>query len=183
MSASLTALSLSEIASRINLHLQKMSGDPEGGFGYFGAYARAQGAYVRVVYVTYQGGTSLTREEALHYLAGLDGGWRGRHYEYFRENPLVVVEPDILYHALVRVDHGFTLYGVTKRTEKRLYGRKVEGRWLGEWVDRDRVLRMNADMSHFLAAVQAKAEHDARVQASTTLYNEQLRTIAEGDND
>ena len=80
-------LSLTEIANRINAHLKRFEADPKINalqhktrpYYYAGAY-RA-GRFVNVIYVTYQGSSSLGMSEAVRYLAWLDKGNIGRHYE------------------------------------------------------------------------------------------------------
>ena len=88
-------MTLTEIAQRINVHLKRFENDPAinvdrtpdktGLRTYYNAYAGRSGAYVSVVYISYQGHSNLTRDEALKYLAMLDGGFVGRHYEAFRQ--------------------------------------------------------------------------------------------------
>lgn len=86
-------LTLSEIAARIDVHLKRFEKDPEINryrnpnkaqeklHPYFLAVSWANGKYVRVCYVSYQGNTHLSKEDALRYLAWLDAGHVGRHYE------------------------------------------------------------------------------------------------------
>ncbi len=87
-------MTLTEIASRINAHLKAFERDPKinvdrnppnGSYTYYHAHAYRAGRYVGVVYKSYQGASNLDRDEALRYLAMLDGGYIGRHYEAFRE--------------------------------------------------------------------------------------------------
>lgn len=86
---------LRELGDRISEHLKRFEADKGPG----GANApRAQGARfwnagawfaggpkLRVVYVSYQGRSLLTRDEAERYLAKLDAGFVGRHFEALRE--------------------------------------------------------------------------------------------------
>lgn len=93
-------MKLTEIAERIDAHLRRMERDPainirrdynkstwrwevsESGIAtYYGANARRSGSRVRVVYVSYQGASTLKRDEAAAYLAWLDAGNNGTHYE------------------------------------------------------------------------------------------------------
>jgi hypothetical protein len=90
--------SLTEIAERIDAHLRRMACDPEFNkeqFWYsektrrresmgrplYGARARRTGNRVSVMYVSYQGTSKLARADALAYLAWLDAGNRGKHFE------------------------------------------------------------------------------------------------------
>jgi len=93
-----------EIAQKINAHLQrfekspklnpgerydqktkKWKRDPSGLRNYYGAHARGDRHRVWIVYITYQGGRHLSIEDAQKYLAWLDAGNVGRHYEALRE--------------------------------------------------------------------------------------------------
>lgn len=85
---------LTEIAERINAHLKRFEADPDinhrdgrpGGLQpYYKANARRTGRFVRVTYVSFQGHPTLTRDEALAYLAWLDAGHVGRHWKQQRE--------------------------------------------------------------------------------------------------
>ncbi len=86
---------LTEIAARIAAHLKRFEADKDGvnkdsrgdGTGrrpYFGARAYVGGNRLRVVYVSYQGPTTLPRPLALSYLAWLDAGNVGKHYTHQR---------------------------------------------------------------------------------------------------
>lgn len=92
---------LTEIADRINVHLKRFEADRERNLykwtdrkgvmhtasHFYFAWARRAGPRVQVVYVSYQGGTNLTRAAALKYLAWLDAGNYGTHYEAERSAP------------------------------------------------------------------------------------------------
>ena len=85
---------LRETADAIFAHLKQMEGDPsvntettKGLKRYYGASAWVAGRYVGVQYISYQGGSNLTRADAEWYLKWLDGGGEGRHYEALRERP------------------------------------------------------------------------------------------------
>ena len=91
-------MTLTEIARRIHDHLKAMEADPvfnapyeaRGAKGlrhYYNSGAGRAGRYVWVVYVNYQGHISLTRAEAERYLAWLDAGNRGSHWEALRATP------------------------------------------------------------------------------------------------
>jgi hypothetical protein len=82
---------LREIAQRIDAHLDRFEADPKinkvvhGMRSYYYAGARVAGRWVSVAYISFQGPSSLDRERALRYLAWLDAGNIGRHYEAERE--------------------------------------------------------------------------------------------------
>lgn len=52
---------------------------------YYNAGAHSVGRYTHVTYISYQGPSKLTPEEAVRYLAWLDAGNVGRHFEAFRD--------------------------------------------------------------------------------------------------
>lgn len=60
--------------------------DPSGVRNYYHAGAHAAGRYVMVTYVSYQGSTALSKEQALKYLAWLDAGNVGTHRDEMRGN-------------------------------------------------------------------------------------------------
>jgi hypothetical protein len=82
-------MKLREIADRINEHLHRFDADPalnqpkEGSNipPYYCAYAGVAGSYVRVTYVSFQGGTNLRKSDAEEYLRWLDAGNVGKHYK------------------------------------------------------------------------------------------------------
>lgn len=84
---------LKEIAAAISTHLHRFEASkkinaPHPKYKtrpYYMAWSGASGAYVKVVYVSYQGSSCLRREEAEAYLAWLDARNVGRHYEQQRE--------------------------------------------------------------------------------------------------
>ena len=85
-------MKLDEIANRIAAHLARFEKDKtiNKPFGtgvkpYYFSHAYRGGRYVRVIYVTYHEADSLTREEALAYLAWLDAGNVGKHWKVRRE--------------------------------------------------------------------------------------------------
>jgi hypothetical protein len=86
---------LAEIASRINAHLKRFERDRSGinkldSHGlqpYYNAGAFPAGRYVGVCYINYQGVTNLTKADALKYLAKLDAGYVGRHWDALRGKP------------------------------------------------------------------------------------------------
>lgn len=86
-------MTMKEIASRIRAHLKRFEADPKinaakpyGRAGnkfhpYWNVGSRAAGRFVYVTYVSYQGTSHLTRDDAENYLAWLDAGNIGTHYE------------------------------------------------------------------------------------------------------
>jgi len=62
----------------------KWHDDPQGTGDYYMANAYSNGRRVSVVYISYQGGSKLTRAEAMVYLAWLDAGNVGKHFEMER---------------------------------------------------------------------------------------------------
>lgn len=182
----LANLTLEEIADRIDRHLKRIErehNEPRGTRGelskYFLASAVRFGAYVHVTYVNYQGGTNLTRAEALHYLAALDRGFVGTHYEYFRQNPPPTQnKPDVQYTALIRDRDKFALYAVTRRTPTRVYGHQIAGNgYFGSWVDRHCVLKLQAtqeDLERVLEALQRKQDE---INAARERFEVALREI------
>jgi hypothetical protein len=80
---------LKEIASRILSHLKRFEKDPIINKAdpqyktrpYFWSNVSVRGRRIMVTYVSYQGSSSLTRQEAADYLAWLDAGNVGCHYE------------------------------------------------------------------------------------------------------
>ncbi len=82
-------MKLQEIATRIHAYLKRFEHDPKINVPdrgstihpYYWARAWAAGSRVGVVYVTFQGPTYLTKGEAERYLAWLDAGNVGSHYE------------------------------------------------------------------------------------------------------
>jgi predicted Holliday junction resolvase-like endonuclease len=82
-------LSMKVLAARISEHLHRFERDLKINARdpvyrtspFYCAHASAAGAYVRIVYVTYQGGRNFKREDAEKYLAWLDAGNVGKHYE------------------------------------------------------------------------------------------------------
>lgn len=59
--------------------------DPNGARPYYNAAAVGNRHRVWVVYITYQSGSYLSIADATRYLAWLDDGNEGRHYEALRE--------------------------------------------------------------------------------------------------
>ncbi len=99
-------LSLTVIAKRIDVHLSRMEQDPainvetghmpntpvgQGTRRFFNASALRLGNRCGIKYISYQNWSTLTRSEALLYLAALDQGSTDRHFEVLRR--LRVEEP------------------------------------------------------------------------------------------
>ena len=86
---------LAEIAAKLAAHLKRIEGDPTlnpprggscgGTRSYWNAHSWAAGSRVGVRYVSYQGETFLTKGRAVAYLAWLDAGNVGTHYEAERK--------------------------------------------------------------------------------------------------
>jgi hypothetical protein len=79
---------LREIAEAINVHLKRFEANPAVNIprNDLHPYYRAGSWYpgagkVSVMYVSYQGPTKMTRAEAEQYLAWLDAGNAGKHYQ------------------------------------------------------------------------------------------------------
>ena len=72
-------MKLKEIASRINAHLKRIAVEHPARPWYY-PQSWQSGRYCMVKYVSYQSSSSLTKDEALAYLAWLDSGGIGKHY-------------------------------------------------------------------------------------------------------
>jgi hypothetical protein len=93
-------MKLAELAGRIRSHLVRFEHDYTVNVSrdgkrklFWSAGASSSGNRVFCTYVAYQGASSLTRDEAVRYLAKLDEGFVGRHFEALRE-PVVLVTPN-----------------------------------------------------------------------------------------
>lgn len=82
-------MKLEEIAERINAYLVRFEKDPKlnkrdpsraNTTPFYNAHAFRAGRYVRIMYVSYQGIGSITKQEAEQYLAWLGAGNVGKHY-------------------------------------------------------------------------------------------------------
>jgi hypothetical protein len=84
-------MKLAEIATKIRAHLARFEANPKintkhnGLLRYYGAGAHVGGARVGIRYISFQGVTYVSKAEALRYLAWLDAGNVGRHFEALRE--------------------------------------------------------------------------------------------------
>lgn len=84
-------MKLAEIATRITVHLRRFESDPAIADGvtsggrriakFYKPHAWASGRYVGVRYITYQTESHMTKQEAMDYLAWLDAGNVGKHFE------------------------------------------------------------------------------------------------------
>jgi hypothetical protein len=93
-----------ELAQKIDVHLKRFERDPKinpgkrfdqetkkwipdklGVRDYYGARAHGDRHRVWVIYITYQGGSYLSIEDAERYVAWLNAGNVGRHYEALKE--------------------------------------------------------------------------------------------------
>lgn len=84
-------MKLDEIASRIKNHLVRLAEDKEwnrtthgSSIIWYAGVCRA-GRFVMVRYVSYQDDNHITKQEAEAYLAWLDAGNKGRHWDQQRE--------------------------------------------------------------------------------------------------
>lgn len=81
-----------ELAARISAHLKRWEADSTintkdakyGTSRFYRAGAYSHGGWVTVTYVGYQGQTSLRKADAERYLAKIEAGFVGRHFEAFR---------------------------------------------------------------------------------------------------
>ena len=82
-------MKLTEIAARIDAHLKRFESSlkinpPAEGYGselYYDARAYVGGRWVYVSYVSYQDNSNLSKADAERYLAWMDAGNIGRHWE------------------------------------------------------------------------------------------------------
>lgn len=84
-------LKLTDLAKRIGEHLRRFESDPvlsrraDGKSARFwGAACWVSGRYIGITYISYQGSSHLSKVDALAYLAKLDAGYVGRHFEALR---------------------------------------------------------------------------------------------------
>jgi len=95
MSTRHTPLTVQAIAERINAHLKRFEADPEINQThipsktkrFWNAGAWSSGRWIHVRYISYQGNSTLTREEGLMYMRALDAGRLSKHFEILREAP------------------------------------------------------------------------------------------------
>lgn len=89
---------LGEIAKRISVHLRRMEeAQPKDGKMPPGrlylARAFQAGSRLGIIYVNYQGSSTLRKADALEYLHWLDAGNKGRHYSVLGFNARVRARP------------------------------------------------------------------------------------------
>lgn len=87
-------ITLTEIAERINAHLKRFEADPKINcippgrsmklHPYWHSRAYQAGNRVSIVYISFQGSTNLTREDAEMYMHWLDAGGIGAHWGALR---------------------------------------------------------------------------------------------------
>lgn len=70
------------LATKLSTHLRRLEKNQttDQSSRFYFASAQAWGKKVKVIYVSYQGQSTLTLEEAELYLQALDGGYRGKHF-------------------------------------------------------------------------------------------------------
>lgn len=94
-------MKLAEIAGKINAHLIRFEADPvinrtrpgtTDGKRFFYAGAWTSGRYVSIRYISYQGISNMSKEQALAYLAAMDGGSTDRHFDALRDRPAETVK-------------------------------------------------------------------------------------------
>lgn len=84
-------MKLNDIALRLTAHLKRIEADPalnppkDGVRDYFGACARCAGSRLMVTYSLTFAEHRLTKAEALAYLAWLDAGNVGKHWQMQKE--------------------------------------------------------------------------------------------------
>jgi hypothetical protein len=82
-------MKLAEIAAKINAHLKRLEADegynvtnPQYGTSpLWNSGSYDAGRYVSIVYVSYQRRSNFSKDRALKYLAWLDAGNKGKHYD------------------------------------------------------------------------------------------------------
>ena len=82
-------MKLAEIAGGINAHLKRFEADPkinppaenDGFRPYYYASAGVAGRWIDITYILFQGWSHLSKADAWRYLAWLDAGNVGRHWE------------------------------------------------------------------------------------------------------
>ncbi len=191
-------LTLREIADRISTHLTKMERDLKYNVvdlkhktrRLYYAGAGTYGAKVGVTYVSYQGHSLLTRAEALSYLAALDAGYRGEHFQWLEKHPAEKKQAETRYRALVRTRFGYALFDVTNLTETRVYGKEIprdEYRaalgddihvtYVGYWIARSELLTLRGTMKMLRQVLNLEKRRDKEHQKVDQQHNEELNHI------
>ena len=81
----------SEIVAAIDAHLKRFEADQktrvraDGRTRFYQAGCWQAGSWIKILYIGYQGATSLRKADAEKYLGWLNAGNVGRHYEALRE--------------------------------------------------------------------------------------------------
>lgn len=81
-------MNLDEIAQRISVHLRRFEVDDKINARhskykttpYYKASAFKYGRYVKIRYILYQSGSSISKDDAIKYLEWLDAGGVGKHF-------------------------------------------------------------------------------------------------------
>lgn len=83
---------LKDLAERIAAHLKRFEADPllsrrkdKKTARFWSTSCVVNGRFVSVSYISYQGSSNMSKAEAQAYLAKLDAGYVGRHFEALRE--------------------------------------------------------------------------------------------------
>lgn len=193
-------LTRDEVADRIGAHLMRMERDPKYNKvdpkhktrRLWGAGAGRHGAKIGVTYVSYQGRSMLTFEEALSYLLGLDSGFRGEHFEWLRQHPLPKQELEVRYRAIVRTRFGYSLINVTKITGTRVYGERVpadelakaigsefefRAAFVGSYTEKRDIVKRNATFADFKKLLQLEQERGRAHDRVNQEYNDKVNRL------
>lgn len=73
--------------------------------------------------------------------------------------------------ALVRTSWGFALYAISKITPYRIYGKLVKGDWVGSFVPRHDLLKVDATEADLVAVETWKQDKAAAIAAVTALWD------------
>lgn len=83
-------MKLGEIAQKLKEHLSRFEQDPvlskndKGKTRFWNTGVVVSGRFIKVCYISYQGYSNLTKDEALQYLEKLDAGFVGQHFQALR---------------------------------------------------------------------------------------------------
>lgn len=200
-------LPLKEIVQRIGDHLRRLEADKQYNKvdpryktrRLYYAGAGVYGAKVGITYVTYQGRSLVTREEALSYLAALDGGFKGTHHEWLDKHPVAEKLPEVRYRALLRTRfHSYALYDVTSLTETRVYGRPIPRDeyakalgsklefsigFVGSYEDRRQILTRRGTMEMLKQLLVIEKEKEQRLAVVEEVYAAKIRKVIGRDDE
>jgi hypothetical protein len=132
------------------------------------------------------GQENLTRLEAAHYLFALEHGYKGTHDDYFLEDPPPerpddAKTGDIQMVVLVRNRWGFALWGVTKVTKARLFGRTIKGgaNWshYADYVDRGQLVKQHATEKDLKTIERAHSKMRTAQRKAEAEFNEAVRNM------